>query len=126
MDEENRHDTDGTLSTFSSKSARYDIPCFGDGGQVAGHDNVRALYEGLFAAFPDFHVEAGPMRHGDDHVLVEVRLSGTHHDDWVGIPNQGCSINTRAATIFDFDGDQMVCERVYMDFGEIARQPGAA
>jgi hypothetical protein len=35
-------------------------------------------------------------------------------------------MSTRAAAIFEFDVDQLVCERVYLDFGEIARRLGAA
>jgi hypothetical protein len=34
------------------------------------------------------------------------------------------SFNTRLAVLYEFEGDQLVCERVYMDFGEIARQLG--
>ena len=122
IDAENRHDPDATVATFSRSKARYDIPAFGDEGQVPDHDAIRTLFEGMFAVFPDFHVEAGPLRHGDDHVLVEVRLTGTQHADWAGIPNTGRSFDTRLAAVYDFEGDQLVCERVYMDFGEISRQ----
>ncbi|MGH3918995.1 MAG: ester cyclase [Pseudonocardiaceae bacterium] len=80
----------------------------------------------MFTVFPDFHIEAGPLRHGDDHVLVEVRVTGTQHADWAGIPNTGRSFNTRMAVVYDFEDDQLVCERLYLDFGEIARQLGPA
>jgi steroid delta-isomerase-like uncharacterized protein len=90
--------------------------------EVAGHDAVRALLQGMFTVFPDFHVEPGLLRHGDDHVLVEVTLTGTQAADWAGIPNTGRSFATRLAAVFDFEADQLVCERVYMDFGDIARQ----
>jgi predicted ester cyclase len=89
---------------------------------VPDHDAIREMFTGMFTVFPDFHIDAGPLRHGDDHVLVEVRLSGTQHADWAGIPNAGRSFNSRMAVIFDFEGDELVCERVYLDFGEIARQ----
>lgn len=121
---ENRHDPRATAATFSVASARYDIPAFGDAGQVPDHAGVREMFEGIFAVFPDFHLEPGPLRHGEDHVLVEIRMSGTQKADWAGIPNRGRSFDTRIACIYEFDEDQLVCERVYMDFGEITRQLG--
>jgi steroid delta-isomerase-like uncharacterized protein len=125
IEAENRHDPQATAATFSSSAARYDIPDFGDAGQVPDHAGVREMFEGIFAVFPDFHLDSGPLRHGEDHVVVEVRMSGTQKADWAGIPNQGHSFDTRIACIYEFDSDQLVCERVYMDFGEIARQLGA-
>jgi steroid delta-isomerase-like uncharacterized protein len=122
VDAENRHDPGAAVATFSRAKARYDIPAFGPDGQVPDHDAVRALLDGMFSVFPDFHVEPGPLRHGDDHVLVEVRLTGTQHADWAGIPNTGRTFDTRFAVVFDFEADELVCERVYMDFGDISRQ----
>jgi steroid delta-isomerase-like uncharacterized protein len=122
VEAENRHDPDATVATFSASRARYDIPAMGPNGDVPGHDAVRALLQGMFDVFPDFHVEPGLLRHGDDHVLVEVTLTGTQAADWAGIRNTGRSFATRLAAVFDFEEDQLVCERVYMDFGDIARQ----
>jgi predicted ester cyclase len=62
------------------------------------------------------------MKHGDDHVFVEVRFSGTQQEEWAGIPSIGRSFNTRAACLFEFEGDELVRERVYMDFAEFASQ----
>jgi predicted ester cyclase len=76
----------------------------------------------MFSVFPDFHIEAGPLRHGDDHVFVEALLTGTQNADWISIPSTRRSFSTRVATLYEFEQDQLVCERVYMDFGEIARQ----
>lgn len=86
--------------------------------------SVRGLYVEIFSAFLDFHVDAGPLRHGDDHIFVEARFSGTQAADWAGIPSTGRSFNTRVACLYEFEGDQLVCERVYMNFGEIAAQLG--
>jgi hypothetical protein len=47
-------------------------------------------------------------------------MSGTQQADWAGIPNQGRSFDTRIACLYEFDEDQPVCERVYMDFGDLA------
>jgi steroid delta-isomerase-like uncharacterized protein len=122
IDAENRHDPEATVATFSHTKASYDIPAFGESGQVPDHDAVRELFVGMFSVFPDFHIVSGPLQHGDDHVVVEVRLSGTQHADWAGIPSTGRSFDTRVAAIYDFEGEELVRERVYLDFGEIARQ----
>jgi steroid delta-isomerase-like uncharacterized protein len=124
IDAENRHDPEATVATFSDHKASYDIPAFGEAGQVPDHDAVRELFVGMFSVFPDFHIEAGPLRHGDEHVFVEIRMSGTQHADWGGIPSTGKSFTTRLAVLYEFEGDQLVCERVYMDFADIARQLG--
>ncbi len=125
VDAENRHDPDTTVATFSDSKASYDIPAFGDAGQVPDHDAIRGLFVGMFSVFPDFHIEAGPLRHGDDHVFVEVLFTGTQNADWAGIPSTGRSVSTRVAVLFEFEHDQLVCERLYMDFGDITRQLGA-
>jgi len=120
LDAENRGDVDATLATVST--ARMDISTFGENGQVSGHDAVHALYGGLFVAFPDFHIDVDHLRHGDNHVLVEGLLSGTQHADWAGIPNAGRRFTTRFAGVFEFDGDQLMCERPYFELSDIARQ----
>jgi steroid delta-isomerase-like uncharacterized protein len=124
VDAENRHDPDATVKTFSHAKASYDIPAFGDAGQVPDHDAIRELFVGMFSVFPDYHLESGPLRHGDDHVFVEVRFTGTQNADWAGIPSAGKSFDTRVGVLFEFEEDQLVCERVYMDLGHIARQLG--
>jgi hypothetical protein len=50
IDAENRHDPDGVVATFDQPN--YDIPSFGDAGQVNGPEAVRELWQGLVAGFP--------------------------------------------------------------------------
>ena len=122
IDGENCHDPDAALATFSKARAGYDIPTYGKAGQIANHAAVRQLYMALFAAFPDFHIDIAFLKHGDDHVFVEARWSGTQQEEWAGIPSMGRSFNTRVAFLFEFEVDQLVGERVYMDFAEFAAQ----
>lgn len=126
VDAENAHDPDATVATFSPTRAAYDIPAFGEGGDVPDHRAIHEMFTGMWQVFPDFRATPGPLRHGDDHVFVEVRLTGTQHADWAGIPNSGRSFDTRLGVLFEFDDAELVCERVYLDFGDIARQLGAA
>ena len=43
IDAENRHDPDGVVATFDQPN--YDIPSFGDAGQVNGPQAVRELWQ---------------------------------------------------------------------------------
>jgi steroid delta-isomerase-like uncharacterized protein len=120
---ENRQDTEGIVASFSSTRASYDIPAFGPDGDRPDADAVRDLWEGFLAAFPDFRVDPGPMLHGDNHIFVEVRCTGTQAAEFAGIPPTGRSFDLqRVANLFEFEGDELVRERVYLDVAEMARQ----
>ena len=77
------------------------------------------------------HVDA-ENRHDPDATVATFSASRARYDipamgpagdiGWAGIPNSGKSFATRLAAIFDFEADQLVCERLYMDFSDIARQ----
>ncbi|MGH8973219.1 MAG: ester cyclase [Acidimicrobiia bacterium] len=122
---ENRHDLDALLSTFSGAKTSYDIPAFGEAGQLRGAAAVREMWEGLLVAFPDIHHEVIRLRHGDDFVLVEYEVTGTQQADWAGIPASGRPFSIRVAAVYEFEGDQLVCERVYTDVADWARQLGS-
>ncbi len=124
IDAENRHDPDGVVATFSSTRASYDIPAFGEAGQPADASSVRQLWVGFLTSFPDVHIEPGPMHHGDNHIFVEVRVTGTHRAEFAGIPATGRPFDARMACLYEFEGDQLVCERVYFDFAGVLRQLG--
>ena len=122
-DAENRHDPDGIVASFAAGRASYDIPAFGPDGQRPDATSVRELWEGMLATFPDFHIEPGPMLHGDNHIFVEVRVTGTQEGEFAGIPPAGRTVDLpRVANLFEFEGDDLVCERVYIDFAEMRRQ----
>jgi predicted ester cyclase len=102
----------------------YDIPSFGDAGQVNGPEAVRELWQGLVAGFPDLHIEPGRHLHSEDAVFVEVVFSGTQQGEWAGIPATGRQASVRIACLYEFEEDRLVCERVWFDFATIMRQLG--
>lgn len=65
------------------------------------------------------------MHHSDDAVICEVRLTGTHQGPLAGVPATGRPIDLQMACIFDFDGDQLVCEKLFFDNATVLRQIGA-
>ena len=117
-DAENRGDVEATLSTFSRP--RYDMV---PGGLFEGTEAVRELLGGIFRAVPDFHSEAVAIHHAADAVIVESVNSGTHTGaEWFGIPPRGGRMNTRAVSIYEFEGDRMVCEKLFFDGAALREQ----
>jgi steroid delta-isomerase-like uncharacterized protein len=123
METENRHEFDKTLATFK-QHPRYEL--IANGEVIDGRDAVARYYEETRAAFPDQRNELLALHHADDAVIVEFELRGTHDGTFRGLPPTGRSFECRMAAIFEFEGDGLVCERVYFDSATILRQLGIA
>jgi predicted ester cyclase len=123
---EKHRDLEATLATFSAGAARLELP----GGEVAdGTSEVAATYRDLFHAFPDLSFpdpEAGSLCHHGDLVIVETRLQGSHFGTFRGLPPTGRRIDMPLVAIFEFDGPDLVCERVYWDRLALFIQLGVA
>jgi len=120
MESENRLDFDVTIATFDHP--RYEL--VGTGQVFDGEEQVRQYYAASRAAFPDQRNEIHTLRHTDDAVIVEFDLLGTHLGDFAGFAPTGRTFRCRMAALFEFDGDRIVCERIYFDSGTILRQLG--
>jgi steroid delta-isomerase-like uncharacterized protein len=120
MESENRHEFDVTMGTF--KHPRYEIVPTGE-----IHDGAEAVdryFKETRAAFPDQRNELIAMHHADDAVLVEFWLRGTHEGELRGIPATHKPFECRCLAIFEFEGEGLVCERVYFDTATILGQLG--
>jgi hypothetical protein len=115
------HDVGATVATF--QHPRYEVPALGV--IVDGAEGVGGLVGGLLAAFPDFYLNQIALHHADDAVIVEVRFGGTHGGNWAGFEATGKKMDVQAALIFVFEGEDLVCEKVYFDHATILRQIGA-
>ena len=62
------------------------------------------------------------MHHGDDAVVCELWMSGTHLGSGPDFEATGRRFRCRTAVIFSFVGERLVGARVYYDTGTIARQ----
>jgi steroid delta-isomerase-like uncharacterized protein len=120
MESENRLDFDVTIATFDHP--RYEL--VGTGQVFDGEEQVRNYYGASRTAFPDQRNEIHTLRHADDAVVVEFDLLGTHLGNFAGFAPTGRTFRCRMAAIFEFDGDRIVCERIYFDSGTILRQLG--
>ena len=122
MESENRHEFDVTLATFSHP--RYEIV---PTGQVHdGPEEVMEYFRASRAAFPDQRNELIALYHADDAVIVEFDLLGTHEGELFGMPPTGRSFRCRTVALFLFEGERIVCERVYFDSATILRQLGVS
>ena len=120
MESENRHEFDVTMSTFDHP--RYEIVPTGD--VYDGAEAVMGYFHDSRTAFPDQRNELIALHHADDGVIAEFWLKGTHEGDLRGMPPTGKEFTCRCAAFFLFEGEQLVCERVYFDamtiLGQIA------
>ncbi len=120
MESENHHDFEATLGTFGHP--RYEIVPTGD--VFDGEEAVRRYFEDSRAAFPDQRNHLVALHHTDAGVIVEFDLKGTHRGPLRGIPATGKEFTCRTVAFFLFDGDSLVCERVYFDAATILSQLG--
>ena len=120
MESENRHQFDVTMRTFSHP--RYEIMATGE--VYDGEEAVAGYYASSRTTFPDQRNEVRALHHTDDGVVVELDLLGTHKGPLRGIPPTGREFHCPMVALFLFEGDLIVCERVYFDSATILRQLG--
>lgn len=118
MEAENVHDFDAVIDTFSHP--RYEL--IATDRIHDGESAVRDYFRETRTAFPDQRNELISLRHAEDAVIVEFWLLGTHLGPLLGIEPTGKTFRCRMAAFFLFEGDRIVCERVYFDSATILRQ----
>ncbi|RAS09412.1 cupin domain-containing protein [Cupriavidus alkaliphilus] len=109
--DEVRQDFDAVLSTFPHPHYEL-IPT---GNVFDGNDEVRRYYSQSRQAFPDQRSEIIQLRHTDDAVIVEFWLLGTHRGTLNGLPATGNAFRCRMIALFLFEGETLICERIYFD-----------
>ena len=120
MESENRREFDVTLRTFAHP--RYELIATGE--VYDGEEAVRSYYAASRATFPDQRNEVRTLHHADNAVVVEFDLMGTHRGPLRGIPPTGREFTCRMIALFLFEGERIVCERVYFDSATILGQLG--
>jgi steroid delta-isomerase-like uncharacterized protein len=118
MEAENVHDFDAVIDTFARP--RYEL--IGTDRVHDGEAAVRAYFRETRSAFPDQRNELISLRHADDAVIAEFWLLGTHEGPLGGLEPTGRSFRCRMTAFFLFEGEGLVCERVYFDAATILRQ----
>lgn len=118
FEDEVRQEWDDVLSTFPHP--RYEI--IPTSTIHDGTDEVKGYYVDTRIAFPDQHHEIIALRHSDDAVIVEFWLMGTHRGPFGAIPATNNPFKVRMTAYFLFEGELLVCERIYFDVLTMLRQ----
>lgn len=114
----NDGDVEGVLATFS----RPRIELIASGRVLEGTAAVRTYLEDRRRSFPDQQFEVICHHHSDNAVVSEHWMTGTHLGDLHGVEPTGRRFRARMAAIFEFDGAELVNQRLYYDAGTVARQ----
>ena len=118
LDAHTSGDIDGVVATF----ARPRMELIASGRVLDGAEALRAYLQERRRAFPDQAFEVICHHHSDRAVVSEHWMSGTHLGEVHGVEPSGKRFRARMASIFDFDGEELVNQRLYYDAGTIARQ----
>jgi predicted ester cyclase len=104
--------TQDTVVTFPGRS------CHGDG-------EIAAYFEEVFAALPDFRIEARTIAEQDEHVFAQWHLTGTHTGaDFQGIEATGKPLALDGIDHYVLRDGRVVSNFVIYDQMEFARQSG--
>src|SRR4051794_11145819 len=66
----NRQDVDAWAGVYSPDATNH--------GYAAGREGLRAIYQDLVTAFPDWHYDLGRVIVEGDVVMAEIVMTGTH------------------------------------------------
>lgn len=119
---ENARDFEAALATF--EHPRYEYVATDE--IFDGPDEVMALWREQDRAFGDQHVEIVKLHSSDDAVLMEAVARGKHTGAFRGLPPTGRRFELPFLAIFVFEGEKLICERVYLDTGTLLRELGVA
>lgn len=118
----NGRDLDRALTEVVAEDFVEQIPFPGQGPGRAGLADVLA---GMFAAFPDLHWTIRDTLAEDDRVMAYSTWTGTHRDNFLGIPATGKQVSVDAWTVDRYHNGQMTESRLIMDVAGLLAQLGA-
>lgn len=118
----NARDLDAAFALWSPEAV-HDMLAI---GILRGPDEVREVFESVFAAMPDFEFTIERIAaDGDSRAFVQWRGAGTHTGgELLGIEATGRWIDMRGCDLFEVDGGLIVRGIVYQDGMAIARAQG--
>jgi predicted ester cyclase len=73
-----------------------------------GRDAVRAMVEGAWSTFPDYHEELLALVAEDDRVAVHLRITGTQTGQWGPLAPTGRRLEFEEMLLLGFDDDARV------------------
>jgi steroid delta-isomerase-like uncharacterized protein len=86
---------------------------------------VRAMVEGAWTAFPDYHEEVHELIAEGDRVVVHLTISGTQHGQWGPLPATGKRAQFDEIVILQIRDGRVLRQRGIVDNLSALRQLGA-
>jgi steroid delta-isomerase-like uncharacterized protein len=118
---ENRRSIDGLLATLSAEPL-YQI--MATGAEHRGRQAVAAFYAGLFESMPDVTFNLHEVFIGENGVVEESVLAGTHTGSLFGLPPTGRPLQLPLTIVFPMHAGEILGERMYFDMDSLQRQLG--
>jgi len=120
---ENRRSIEGLLATLCDEPV-YKVMATGE--EHRGKDAVAAFYRGLFEALPDATFDLAAVFVGEEGVVEESVLRGTHRGKWMGAEASGRTIELPLTIVFPMKDGVILGERLYFDMVTLMRQLGTS
>ena len=118
---ENRRSVEGLLATLCAEPV-YQIMATGETHR--GREAVANFYRGLFESMPDVTFELRGQFIGEEGVVEESVLAGTHTGTLFGISATGKTVRLPLTIVFPMQAGEILGERMYFDMDSLYRQLG--
>lgn len=118
---ENRRSVEGLLDTLCDEPV-YTV--LATGQEHRGKDGVAAFYTGLFEGVPDAMFDLVNAFVGEEGVVEESVLRGTHQGALFGLPATGRKFELPLTIVFPMKDGKILGERLYFDLNTLLRQLG--
>ena len=119
-----KHDLDGFLDLVADDMIEHEELPFPEA--TGGKAGVGALFQSMFAAFPDFEMVVEDTIVEGDKAVIRVRAQGTHQGDFMGIPATGRRIEVPLIDIMRIRDGKIAEHWGVMDNAAMMQQLGVA
>lgn len=119
----NRQDVEGVMAFYTEDIVFEDVSL---PEPLKGAEAMREFMKGMYASFPDLHVELRSLFGEERIVAAEYDLIGTHKGELDGNPPTGKTFRIRALSVYEYDGRLFTRETFYWDSASMLRQLGLA
>jgi steroid delta-isomerase-like uncharacterized protein len=93
-------------------------------GTIRGRENVESYARDVTEAFPDFEITVHEMLVGENLVMTESTISGTHEGEFDGIPPTNETVELRDMAKFVVEDGKLQEERTFFDQHDFLAQLG--
>jgi steroid delta-isomerase-like uncharacterized protein len=118
---ENRRSIEGLLATLCAEPV-YELMATGE--KYLGREGVTKFYTGLFEGMPDATFDLVSVTIGENGVVEESVLRGTHTGPLFGIAASGKAVRLPLTIVFPFAEGKFLGERLYFDLRTLHTQLG--